>query len=49
MYELPKAKNKKLLVFGKDKEYLQEFARKNNLNLNKEEDLKRLIVHYDSL
>jgi len=49
MYELPKAKNKKLLVFGKDKEYLQEFARKNNLNLNKEEDLKKLIVHYDSL
>ena len=49
MYELPKAKNKKLLVFGKYKEYLQEFARKNNLNLNKEEDLKKLIVHYDSL
>ena len=49
MYELPKAKNKKLLVFGKDKEYLEVFALKNNLNLNKEEDLKKLVVHYDNL
>ncbi len=49
LYELPRAKNKKFQVFGKDQEYLIEFATKNSLNINKEEDLKRLIAHYDSL
>ncbi len=49
MYELPKAKTKKLMVFGKDQQYLEEFARKNSLNINKEEDLKRVVVHYDNM
>jgi len=49
LYELPKAKNKKFQVFGKDQEYLIEFATKNSLNINQEDDLKRLIVHYDSM
>ena len=49
MYELPKAKTKKLMVFGKDQQYLEEFARMNSLNINKEEDLKRVVMHYDNM
>ena len=49
MYELPKAKKKKFLVFGKNKDTLEQYAKKNGLNINKEPDLKRLIVHFDNL
>ena len=49
MFEMPKAKNKKYLVFGGKAEILKAFAKEHRLNINKEHDLKRLIFHYDGL
>lgn len=49
MYMMPKAKKKKFLVFGKNKDTLEQFAKKNRLNINKENDLRRLILHFDNL
>jgi hypothetical protein len=49
MYELPKAKKKKFMVFGNKKEALEQYAKENRLNINKEHDLKRLILHFDNL
>jgi hypothetical protein len=49
MFEMPKGKNKKYLVFGKHQDTLKEFAKKHKLNINKEDNLRRLIIHFDSL
>lgn len=49
MFEIPKAKNKKYLVFGKHAKTLASYAKEHRLNINKEHDLKRLIFYFDSL
>ncbi len=49
MFEMPKSKNKKYLVFGKHQDTLKQFAKEHKLNINKEPDLRRLILHFDSL
>ncbi|MEM7086438.1 MAG: hypothetical protein AAF489_09660 [Bacteroidota bacterium] len=49
MFQMPKAKNKKYLIFGNHAEALKEYAKENKLNINKEPDLKRLVIHFDSL
>lgn len=49
MFEMPKAKNKKYLIFGKHAQTLKDYAKENRLNINKEHDLKRLVIHFDSL
>lgn len=49
LFQMPKAKNKKFKVFGKLEDALKEYAKEKRLNINKEEDLKKLIFHYDSL
>ena len=49
MFQMPKAKNKKYTIFGGQAETLKAFAKENRLNINKEHDLKRLIIHYDNL
>lgn len=49
LFEMPKAKKKKFLVFGKHQDTLKLFAEKYNLNINKEPDLRRLILHFDNL
>ena len=48
-FELPAARSKKLNVFGAKKKALQKFIQENTLDINKEDDLKRLIVHYDTM
>ncbi len=46
--ELPKSKNKKLQVIAGDKRNeLNKFAKSNNLNANKEEDLIKLVEYYN--
>jgi len=49
MFQMPKAKNKKYTIFGGQATALKAYAKENRLNINKEHDLKRLIIHYDSL
>lgn len=49
MFQMPKAKNKKYTIFGGQAEALKAYAKENRLNINKEHDLKRLIIHFDSL
>lgn len=49
MFELPKTKAKKFLVFGKHAAALEAYAVENQLNINKDMDLRRLVMHFDSL
>jgi len=49
MLEMPKAKNKKYLVFGSKAEILKAYSKENRLNINKEHDLKRLLFYFDGL
>ena len=49
IFQMPHAKNKKHLIFGKHAETLKAYAKEERLNINKEHDLKRLVIHYDSL
>lgn len=49
MFQMPRAKNKKFLVFGKAQDTLKAFAKENRLNINKEHDLKRLVFQFDNL
>ncbi|MBT8255252.1 MAG: hypothetical protein KJO23_01815 [Bacteroidia bacterium] len=49
MYQLPKAKHKKLSIFGPKEPALQAFIDENNLNINAQEDLLRVIRQYDSM
>ncbi|MDX1461622.1 MAG: hypothetical protein R3359_01095 [Marinirhabdus sp.] len=48
-YELPSSRNKKLNVFGKNKEVMSDFVRENKLDLNVEKDLVAAIVYFNSL
>ena len=48
-YELPDSKSKKLKVFGDNKDLVKKFISENRLDINKEKDLKRLVMYYDTL
>ncbi|QIE60164.1 hypothetical protein G5B37_11510 [Rasiella rasia] len=48
-YELPSSKNKKLKVFGKNKEVISKFVAENKLDLNEEKDLVATIIFFNSL
>jgi len=47
--ELPKQKNKKLKAFGKSEKTIKSYAKEYKLDLNKEKDLKKLIMHLDGI
>ena len=47
-YEFPSSRSKKLKVFGTSKDLIKDFVRKNDLNLNEEKDLLRVIKHFDT-
>jgi hypothetical protein len=47
-YELPSSRNKKLKVFGTNKDAIKRYVSEKGLDLNKEEDLLRVIKHYDT-
>lgn len=48
-YELPSSKNKKLKVFSENKEAVKSYVKEKGLDLNKEEDLLKVIKHYDTM
>ncbi|MEM7086441.1 MAG: hypothetical protein AAF489_09675 [Bacteroidota bacterium] len=47
-FELPSSRSKKLKVFGKNKDAIKDYVRKNQLDLNNEKDLLRVIKHFDT-
>ena len=47
-YEFPSSRSKKLKVFGTSKDLIKDYVRKNDLNLNEEKDLLRVIKHFDT-
>lgn len=49
LYELPKKRKKKLLVFGSKKGEVENFVRKFKLNLNNEEELIKVVNYFDNL
>ncbi len=46
-YELPSSKSKKIKVFEKNKETVKKIIKENNLDINKESDLIRLLKYID--
>jgi len=48
-YEMPSSRKKKLKVFGANKKLIQGYVSKYKLDLNDENDLKRVITYYDSI
>lgn len=47
-FELPSSRNKKLKVFGKNKDAIKKYVQQYGLDLNEEKDLIRVIKHYDT-
>ena len=47
-FELPSSRNKKLKVFGSNKDAIKKYVQQNDLDLNDEKDLVRVIKHYDT-
>lgn len=47
-YELPESRSKKLKVFGDNKDAIKDFVKNYNLDLNNENDLLKVIKHYDT-
>lgn len=47
--ELPASRNGKIKVFGKDRKNLKRYAKEQDLNVNRERDLVKLVEHYNSL
>jgi len=47
-YELPSSRNKKLKVFGTNKDVIKRYVAEKGLDLNNEKDLLRVIKHYDT-
>tara|TARA_B110000090_G_scaffold83249_1_gene94749 strand:+ start:154 stop:864 length:711 start_codon:yes stop_codon:yes gene_type:complete len=47
MMEFPKSKSKKLKVFGNSEKLIKDYIKKYNLDLNKEKDLKKVIIYLD--
>jgi len=49
IYEFPKSKNKRLKVFGNSQKEVSKYIKENKLNIEKEKDLKRVIIFLDNL
>jgi len=47
--ELPNSKNKKIEILHKDKKVTKSYIKKNKLNINKEQDLIKLVKYLDTL
>lgn len=47
-YELPSSRSKKLKVFGKNKDAIKDYVRTNQLDLNDEKHLIRVMKHFDT-
>lgn len=48
-YEFPSSKNKKIKVFGDQKDAIKNYVKENDLDLNHEKDLKKTVIYFDSL
>lgn len=48
-YELPSSKKRKLDVFGKNRDVIEDYVTKKRLDLNKEQDLIATVVFFNSL
>ena len=48
-YEMPKSRNKKLKVFGERRDEMKKYITDKNLDIDKEADLKRAILYFDTL
>lgn len=48
-YQFPDSRKAKFKVFGNKAEILKKFARQNDLDVNKEEDLLKVVQHFESL
>jgi hypothetical protein len=48
-YQMPKSRSKKLKVFGEKQNQMKAFTKQNNLDLNKQEDLLKAIIYFDTL
>jgi hypothetical protein len=49
MMEFPKSKSKKLKAFGNSEKLIKDYIKKYNLDLNKEKDLKKVIIYLDGV
>jgi len=49
IYEFPKSKSKKLKVFGDSQKEVNKYIKENKLDINKEKDLKRVVMYLDGL
>lgn len=47
--ELPKSKSKKLKAFGKSEKIVKDYTKEYDLDLNKEKDLKKVIMYLDGV
>jgi hypothetical protein len=47
-FELPSSRSKKLKVFGSNRDAIKKYVGENDLDLNEERDLIRVIRHYDT-
>lgn len=47
-FEMPSSRNKKIKVFGKEKNEMKDYVKENRLDLNDEKDLLRAVRYYDS-
>ncbi|QIE60166.1 hypothetical protein G5B37_11520 [Rasiella rasia] len=47
-YELPNSRNKKLKVFGKNKNDIKKYVQDNKLDINQEKDLLKTVKYYDT-
>ncbi|QNJ97842.1 hypothetical protein [Constantimarinum furrinae] len=48
-YELPTSRNKKLKVFGENQDLVKDYVSQNQLDLNEENDLVRVIKYYNTI
>jgi len=46
-YELPTSRNKKIKVFGEHQNIVKQYVQENQLDLNDEQDLKRVVILID--
>ena len=46
---MPKARKKKIKVFGEKLKEMKDFTKQNDLDLNNEKELLRAVKYYDTL
>ncbi len=49
IFELPKSKKKRLKTFGNSEKIVNNYAKENNLNINDEKDLRKIIMYLDGV